>query len=189
MLQMPIKLLLGQLVSIFTPQHVGYVRFAKQHSNKIVSLNYTSFNLSFRIHQSGLIVLTSDDLSPSLKEDCSITFNFEAILKFIGLKPPNAKVTIEGDRTLGHGFIGLLSLQQFDPEAWLYQWLPPSLATLGVETLSGTSLMSQRICRTFKQQLHHYLVYEAGLCASKAECDQQYQDTLKLKWQLDQLTQ
>ncbi|MEC7030979.1 MAG: hypothetical protein VXW87_04895 [Pseudomonadota bacterium] len=176
--------IIAHIANLLTPQHMGYVRFARQHCNKTIAFRYANSSIQFQIHQSGMIAahVAFDDA------DCRITFNIEAIMKFIGMSVSGSEMTIEGDQALGQGFVQLLSIKHFDHQAWLYHWLPQSLATISIELLDASTLLGRYVLSTVKEQLHCYLVYEAGFCASKTECDRQYQDTLNATYQLEWLS-
>lgn len=156
-------------------------RFCKQHSGKSITLNYHSFKSQLYIHQSGF---TSCKINNA---DSQITMNFEALLSYLNIKHPDAKVSITGNAALGQSFSQVLLQSSIHSKSLLYHHLPPTTAMLVTEISKYHKKLSSRVLSILKSQLHHYLIYEAGLCADKHACESQYQSILNLKHMLERL--
>ena len=88
---------------------------------------------------------------------------------------------------LGQSFSQVLLQSPLLHQSLLYHYLPSTTAMLIAQMSKFHHKLSLRILSILKSQLHHYLVYEAGLCADKNACEEQYQSILNLKHMVDRL--
>lgn len=160
-----------------------FIKLLAHHGGQSIKLQYLNYHICFTLHQSGLLYTTNDQV------DTHIHMNFEALLASIGIKHNDAKIDISGNYALGQQFSQCLLQLKLDPKHFLYDCLPPTLALFCAEALSFNHYIGKRILTTLKDQLHHYLIYEAGYAAHREAIDHQYQDILKLKWDIDALNQ
>lgn len=170
---------LSYLLSIYQPK---LPEFLERYSGRRIRLTYLDWSLCMQIHQSGFIEHHG--------ESCAqITLNFEALLIGIGIKHPDAKISITGDKKLAQAFYQLLMQLDMNHKALLYDLLPTTIAW-GVYEASRLNIsLSKHILHSLKQQLSHYLVYESGLVINQEQAHTQYQDTLNLFYAIERLKQ
>ena len=163
------------------PSHAKFSVFTSKYTGKLLSLNIDGTLFQFKIHQSGLIAF------PHTTSDSQIKMNQEALLGSIGIKHPDASVIIDGNHNLGTAFMQLFSIRKINTSSLLQSTLPKKLAIIAEEALHIFNQQRKHTVDTLCSQIHHYLVYEKGLCIDQHESDEQYKRILELKWSIDHL--
>jgi ubiquinone biosynthesis protein UbiJ len=179
---MIISYIIETLSQHLSPHHEQYAVFSQKYHGEIVAITYKEQRFNLCIHHSGVVVCNKNK-----EPTTTITFNLEALLAFSGFKHSDASVNITGDHALGHAFSQLLSAKKISGHSLLDTILPQDVSIGALEIIDNLRRAKRYSANALGEQIHHYLVYEAGLCVDNASSDDQYQKILKLKWMIDHL--
>lgn len=169
------------LITHIVPYHPRFSRFVSSYQGSSVCLKIGLYHQTFYIHQSGILPIAQEF------PNATAEMNIEAVLASLGMKQKNKQVTFQGDHKLAAAFVQLFTFKHLEYETFLHHTLPSNTAVGLLEFMHLALRQKQYMMKTLREQLHHYLVFEKGLCASKDETEQLYEKIWELKWAVDKI--
>ena len=165
------------------PYHSRFKNFSDKYHGRILTLTITDIDFSTHhmIHKSGICACES------LQSDATIEMNIAAVLKYLGVKHPNASIIITGNQEFGFAASRMLSFNHIRFKNMLMQFSNPRLSVLIEEAIQQLYASSNYAKSELKELLKDILVNDAGFAYDRESNDLHFEKLMRLKTLIEEL--